>query len=104
VFALSNPDPEIEPKLALAAGAALASDGRAINNALAFPGLVRAAIETRARAITSEMMIAAARTIANHAEAGELVPSPLDRALHVAIVDAVARRAHETGMANTANP
>jgi malate dehydrogenase (oxaloacetate-decarboxylating) len=104
VFALSNPDPEIDPRSALAAGAALASDGRAINNALAFPSLVRAAIETRARTITSEMMIEAARTIAEHADRGELVPSPLDRALHDAVADAVARCAKATGMANTAAP
>jgi malate dehydrogenase (oxaloacetate-decarboxylating) len=104
VFALSNPDPEIDPKTALAAGAALASDGRAINNALAFPSLVRAAIETRARTITSEMMIEAARTIASHAERGELVPSPLDRALHDAVTDAVARCATATGIAKTASP
>jgi malate dehydrogenase (oxaloacetate-decarboxylating) len=104
VFALSNPEPEIEPKVALSAGAALASDGRAINNALAFPSLVRAAIETRARAITSDMMIVAARTIASRAERGELVPSPLDRALHDAITEAVARCVVETGAANTARP
>ena len=104
VFALSNPEPEIEPKVALAAGAALASDGRSINNALAFPSLVRAAIETRARSITSDMLIVAARTIASWAERGELVPSPLDRALHDAIAVAVARCAVETGVANTARP
>jgi malate dehydrogenase (oxaloacetate-decarboxylating) len=104
VFALSNPDPEIEPRTAIAAGAAIASDGRAINNALAFPGLVRAAIETRARTITSEMMIEAARTIARCADGGELVPSPLDRALHDAVTAAVARCAITTGVANTAAP
>ena len=104
VFALTNPDPEIDPQAALAAGAALASDGRAINNALAFPGLVRAAIETRARTITSQMMIEAARSIASHATHGELVPSPLDPGLHDAVTEAVARCAHATGMANTAAP
>lgn len=104
VLALSNPEPEIEPKLALAAGAALASDGRSINNALAFPSLVRAAIETRARSITSEMMIVAARVIASRSEHNELVPSPLDRALHDAVAEAVARCAVETGIANTARP
>jgi malate dehydrogenase (oxaloacetate-decarboxylating) len=104
VFALSNPDPELDPRLALAAGAALASDGRSINNALAFPSLVRAAIETRARAITPEMMIEAARTIASHAEPGELVPSPLDRALHDAITLAVTRCVADIGLANTASP
>ncbi len=104
IFALSNPGPEIDPKLALASGAALASDGRAINNALAFPGLMRAAIDTRARTITSAMMLTAARTIAARAEPGELVPSPLDRALHAAIAEAVARCAELMGIAQTAAP
>ncbi len=104
VFALSNPGPEIEPKAALAAGAALASDGRAINNALAFPALMRAAIETRTRAITSEMMIVAAQAISDHAEAGALVPSPLDPDLHEAITDAVTRSVVDAGAANTAKP
>ncbi len=104
VFALSNPGPEVEPKLALAAGAALASDGRAINNALAFPALMRAAIETRTRAITSDMMIVAAQTIAEQAEPGALVPSPLDTNLHDAIAHAVARCVVAAGAVDTARP
>ncbi|NVB85690.1 MAG: NAD-dependent malic enzyme [Kofleriaceae bacterium] len=104
VFALSNPEAEIAPDVALSAGAALASDGRAINNALAFPGLMRAAIETRARTITSDMMVAAAKAIASCAPPGELVPSPLDLALHEAVFAAAARSVRETGIANTAQP
>jgi len=104
VLALSNPDPEIEPKVALAAGAALASDGRAINNALAFPGLMRGAIEARARSINQEMMIETARLIASRTEPGELVPSPLARELHDAIAAGVVRHARKTGMAGTAAP
>lgn len=104
VLALSNPDPEIEPKAALAAGAALASDGRAINNALAFPGLMRGAIEARARSINHAMMIEAARLIASRTEAGELVPSPLARELHEAIAAGVVKHARKTGMAGTAAP
>jgi malate dehydrogenase (oxaloacetate-decarboxylating) len=104
VLALSNPDPEIEPKAALAAGAALASDGRAINNALAFPGLMRGAIEARTRAINSDMMIETARLIASRAEPGELVPSPLARELHEAIAAGVVKHARKTGMAGTAAP
>jgi malate dehydrogenase (oxaloacetate-decarboxylating) len=102
ILALSNPDPEIEPRDALAAGAALASDGRAINNALAFPGLMRGALESRSRAINHEMMIEAARLIASRAEPGELVPSPLARELHEAIAAGVVRHARRTGMAGTA--
>lgn len=66
--------------------------------------IVRAAVETRARTITSEMMIEAARAIAGCAEPGELVPSPLDRSLHDAITAAVSRCIHDTGIANTASP
>ena len=104
VLALSNPEPEIDPRVALAAGAALASDGRAINNALAFPGLMRGAIEARSRVITEDMMIEAARLIAARAEPGELVPSPLDRDLHDAIAARVLARARKTGLAGTAVP
>jgi len=104
VLALSNPDPEIDPRAALAAGAALASDGRAINNALAFPGLMRGAIESRSRVINHDMMIEAARVIASRTEPGELVPSPLARELHEAIAAGVVRHARKTGMAGTAAP
>lgn len=41
ILALSNPDPEIRPELAMAAGAAFAADGKSVNNALAFPGIFR---------------------------------------------------------------
>jgi len=41
ILALSNPEPEIEPEDALKAGALYAADGKAINNALAFPGLFK---------------------------------------------------------------
>jgi malate dehydrogenase (oxaloacetate-decarboxylating) len=104
ILAISNPDPEIEPKVAMDAGAALASDGRAINNALAFPGLMRGAIESRSRIISHDMMIEAARLIASRTEPGELVPSPLARELHEAIAAGVVEHARRTGMAGTAAP
>jgi malate dehydrogenase (oxaloacetate-decarboxylating) len=104
VFALSNPVPEIEPALALAAGASLASDGRSVNNALAFPGLVRGALAARARAITPEMMIDAARVIACRVDEDELLPAPLDRSLHAAVSSAVSARAVADGLAGTAAP
>jgi malate dehydrogenase (oxaloacetate-decarboxylating) len=102
VFALSNPDPEIQPSDAIKAGAAFASDGRSINNALAFPGLFRGALDAKSRAITREMMIAAARSIATHAEPGEVVPSPLVRRVHQAVREAVAAEARRLGLENTA--
>jgi malate dehydrogenase (oxaloacetate-decarboxylating) len=50
IFALSNPDPEIDPGAALAAGAAVAADGTSISSVLSFPGLLDGALRTRARA------------------------------------------------------
>ena len=102
IFPLSNPDPEIEPVDAKAAGAAFCSDGRSINNALAFPGLFRAALEVKSRAITPGMRIAAARAIAECAEPGDVVPSPLLRNVHDAVVAAVSEAARAEGLESTA--
>jgi malate dehydrogenase (oxaloacetate-decarboxylating) len=102
IFSLSNPQPEIDTARALAAGAAFASDGRSINNALAFPGLFRGALSARSKSITREMMVAAADVIAARAHDGEIVPSPLDRDVHVAVTAAVAAKAVEQGLGGTA--
>jgi malate dehydrogenase (oxaloacetate-decarboxylating) len=102
IFALSNPDPEIDPDDALAAGAAFAGDGRSINNALAFPSLFRAALDLRCRTIAPEMLVAAAEAIAAQAAHGEIVPSPLKPGVHDAVTLAVAARARELGLAGTA--
>jgi len=89
IFALSNPVPEIFPEEALAAGAAFAADGKSVNNALAFPGLFKAALETGASDITPEMKIAAAKAISALAEKNELVPSPFHPDVHQAVIRAV---------------
>jgi malate dehydrogenase (oxaloacetate-decarboxylating) len=102
IFPLSNPYPEIDPGEAMAAGAAFATDGRTINNALAYPGIFRGALDVRSRAITREMMIAAARAIAACAEPGEVVPSPLVPAVHAAVRDAVITEARRLGLEGTA--
>jgi len=102
IFALSNPDAEINPDVAVAAGAAYAGDGRSINNALAFPGIFRGALDVRASKVTPEMRLAAAEAIAAHAEPGELVPNPLDLRVHSAVRHAVSEMAREQGLANTA--
>jgi malate dehydrogenase (oxaloacetate-decarboxylating) len=104
ILSLSNPDPEIEPRAALAAGAAFASDGRSINNALAYPGIFKGALAARSRSIEQEMLLAAAMTIAAHAEPGEVVPSPLHMPVHAAVADAVAARARELGLEGTLRP
>ncbi|HEX8387098.1 MAG TPA: NAD-dependent malic enzyme [Rubricoccaceae bacterium] len=89
VLALSNPVPEITPEAALAAGAAFAADGRSVNNALAFPGLFKAALDVDARAITPAMKVAAAEAISALASPGELVPSPFHPDVHAHVVRAV---------------
>lgn len=94
ILALSNPNAEIRPEEALAAGAAFAVDGKMVNNALAFPGIFRGALDARARRITDGMQIAAAKAIAARAPEGELVPEILDRSVHQAVAQAVARAAH----------
>jgi malate dehydrogenase (oxaloacetate-decarboxylating) len=96
IFALSNPDPEIEPVDALAAGARFAADGKNINNVLGFPGLFRGALEARAPKITQPMLIAAAETLSRLAPADRLVPDPLDRSVHVAVATAVRAAAAST--------
>jgi hypothetical protein len=102
IFALSNPDPEISPDVALAAGAAFAGDGRSINNALAYPGIFKGALSVRASAITAPMLLAAAEAIAALAPKGDVVPSPFDPRVHAAVRDAVAAKATAQGIAGTA--
>lgn len=70
LFALSNPVPEIMPDAAKAAGARVVGTGRSdfpnqVNNVVAFPGIFKGALEGRARQITEEMKLAAAKAIAS---------------------------------------
>ncbi|HPO90218.1 MAG TPA: malic enzyme-like NAD(P)-binding protein [Victivallales bacterium] len=69
VFAMANPEPEINPMDAIDAGAAVAGTGRSdypnqVNNVLGFPGIFRGALDTRARDINNEMKLAAANALA----------------------------------------
>lgn len=69
IFAMANPDPEIMPQDAMEAGAFIIATGRSdfpnqVNNALAFPGVFRGALDVRATRITKEMKIAAACALA----------------------------------------
>lgn len=90
ILALSNPDPEIDPDLAIACGAKFAADGRTINNALSFPGLFKGALMSGAPRFTDAMKIAAAHAIAGQTKMDNLVPSILDREVHKVVADAVA--------------
>ncbi len=97
ILALSNPNPEIEPELAMESGASFAADGKSVNNALAFPGLFRGALNIRATHINDKMKIAAARCIAKYAEENELVPALLHPEVHQAVTAAVERAGLESG-------
>lgn len=93
IFALANPVPEIWPADAQAAGAAVALDGRMINNALAFPGLLRGTLDAGAPRITVEMKCAAAETIASLARKKDIVPDFMDHEVHKKVAKAVAAAA-----------
>ncbi len=98
ILALSNPNPEIGPEEAVAAGAAFAADGKSVNNALGFPGIFRGALNVRATRINNKMKLAAAKAIAACAEEGELVPSILHPEVHKKVAEAVERAALESGV------
>jgi len=98
ILAISNPTPEITPEAAKEAGAAFAADGKAVNNVLGFPGIFRGAVDANVPRITQEMLLAAARAIADSAPKGEIVPSPLDKNLHRRVAQAVARIALDKGL------
>jgi len=93
IFALANPDPEIMPDVAKAAGAAVVATGRSdfpnqVNNATAFPGIFRGALSNHVRQITDQHKIAAAEAIAALAEnpsVDEIIPSVFDDRLVPAI-------------------
>ncbi len=100
VFAMANPEPEIMPELAKKAGARIVGTGRSdfpnqVNNVLVFPGLFKGALSVRAKCITEEMKVAAARAIADMVDERELhedniIPNAFDKKVAVAVADAVA--------------
>src|SRR4051812_39003890 len=98
ILALSNPEPEIAPSVALRAGAAFAADGAAVNNALGFPGIFLGALSCGARTISTGMKLAAARAIARLTRASQLVPNPLDPDVHREVAQAVADAARQEGL------
>lgn len=99
IFAMANPEPEIMPDIAKAAGAAVVGTGRSdfpnqVNNVLAFPGIFRGALDIGATQITEKMKIAAAYALANAVESpslDDIIPSPLDRAVAPLVARAVAQ-------------
>jgi malate dehydrogenase (oxaloacetate-decarboxylating) len=101
IFALSNPNPEIDPALAREIGTVVAT-GRSdypnqINNVLAFPGIFLGALDGKARRITTDMKVAAAHAIAelvgDDLSADYIIPSPFDERVTPAVANAVQRLA-----------
>jgi malate dehydrogenase (oxaloacetate-decarboxylating) len=100
VLALTNPVPEIEPDVALAAGAAFAADGTSVNNVLGYPGIFRGALLAGAKSINLEMKQAAAWALAALTVESELVPDVLDLNVHRTVAEAVRKAAVDSGAAD----
>jgi malate dehydrogenase (oxaloacetate-decarboxylating) len=99
IFALTNPDAEITPSVALEAGAAFAADGTSVNNVLGYPGIFRGALMAGAAEISTGMKLAAARAIAGLTKEAELVPDALDPEVHADVARAVSEAATAEGLA-----
>ncbi len=95
VFALANPDPEVDPVDA-AAHARVVATGRSdypnqINNVLAFPGVFRGLLDAHSRTVTTEMLLAAAQALAGTVSDDELNPSYIvPSVFHPGVTEAVA--------------
>ena len=109
LFPCANPVPEISPQDALDAGAFIVGTGSSeypnqINNVLVFPGLFRGALDVRANTVNTEMMVAAAKGIAdcvtdNHLARDYILPYAYDKAAHKSVAKAVAEAAIKSGAA-----
>ncbi|HSB43390.1 MAG TPA: NAD-dependent malic enzyme [Nitrospira sp.] len=107
VFAMANPDPEVSPALAISHCRIFAT-GRSdfpnqINNALAFPGIFRGALDVQASEINESMKLAAARALAETIPRAALsedyiIPSVFDKEVVPRLARAVAAAARETGV------
>lgn len=109
IFALANPEPEINYDLALQAKASIVATGRSdypnqVNNVLAFPGVFKGALSVRAREINDEMKLAAALAIAEVISPDEMsqtniIPEVFDERVVERVAKAVANKAIETRVA-----
>lgn len=105
VIAMANPIPEIMPDLAKEAGARIVGTGRSdfpnqINNLLAFPGIFRGALDSRAKQITDEMKLTAAKAIAYLITDEELkedyiIPDPFDKRVVKVVAQSVMDEANK---------
>jgi malate dehydrogenase (oxaloacetate-decarboxylating) len=105
---MANPDPEVPPELA-ASHCRIFATGRSdypnqINNALAFPGIFRGALDVQASEINEAMKLAAAKAIAHVIPEGALsedyiIPSLFDKNVVARVAQAVAAAARDSGVA-----
>lgn len=110
IFAMANPNPEIMPEDAIAAGAKIVGTGRSdypnqVNNVLAFPGIFKGALSVMAREINEPMKVAAVHAIAELIDEDELsetyiIPDPFDPRVAEVVSQAVAKAAQESGVAS----
>lgn len=107
VFAMANPNPEINPELAIEAGAKIVATGRSdlpnqINNVLAFPGIFRGALDARATDINEQMKIAASDaldSLIDNPNETYIIPEPFDKRVVQAVAKAVKDAAIASGVA-----
>jgi malate dehydrogenase (oxaloacetate-decarboxylating) len=111
VFAMANPDPEVDP-IGAREYAAVVATGRSdypnqINNVLAFPGIFRGALDARATAITDDMKVAAAQALADVITPEQLrptyiIPSPFNTRVAEVVAEAVREQARREQVVATA--
>lgn len=109
MFPMANPNPEIMPDVAKAAGARVVGTGRSdfpnqINNVLAFPGIFRGALDCRASCINEEMKVATSVALASLIPDDEIteeniIAPALDKRVAQVVAEAVIKTAKETGVA-----
>jgi len=106
VFALANPDPEIDPEVAHRYARVVAT-GRSdypnqINNVLAFPGIFKGALDTGSSRITTRMKLAAAdalvKVVGDDVREEYVIPSVFDQRVAPEVAEAVAKAAREDGV------
>ena len=110
VFALANPDPEVDPDVAREYAAVVAT-GRSdypnqINNVLVFPGIFRGLLDAQSRTVNDEMMLAAARALADVVLPDELGPNYIiPSVFHADVASSVAAAVREVAVeTESANP
>lgn len=110
IFALANPDPEIQPEKAYEYGAFIVATGRSdysnqVNNVLGFPGIFRGAIDSRVDHINIEMCIVAAKGLANTLKDSEInkdkiLPDVFDERVVKNVASSIVKYSHNKGLAN----